>query len=410
MNGCTVPGGAFSARAMIDGVDCFLETTVQSGYATLVGPGSAFSALLTGLLTLYVAFIGYGLIFGRVSLQLSETAPRMILIGAVLALTSSWAAYQTVIYGVLTDGPSEIASMVGGRGMDGRGLVDRVDAVSTAITRLADNVPSTDAAALVPDDDQLAEEPVEMNALQRAEVGAMFGAREVIAPLLLVTSALILVMSSAGVIAITKVLLGLMLLLGPVFIALALFSQTRGLTLGWARAALLVALIPLLSAMATVGGLAILEPTVIATAASASSGVLPLQSVFAILIVTLLMAAVTLFLFVLARTIVNGWDWPATQAPRSEAGMAAAAPAATTVISPLAEAPGSARTQAMVQSISRAEMLGAPSGPSRAIVNLTTTRPAAGAQSANASGPSRTIAGRSRDVKRAPIVPVRSAA
>ena len=75
---------------MISTVDCFMQSNVQAGYANLLGPGSMFNYALTIALTLYVALVGYRLIFGRSTLSMGEMMPRMVMIGAVLALTSNW--------------------------------------------------------------------------------------------------------------------------------------------------------------------------------------------------------------------------------------------------------------------------------------------------------------------------------
>ena len=128
---------AGSAETMVATVDCYVQSNVQAGYASLLGPGQPVGTALTIALTLYVAFVGYRLIFGRSSLSMGDMVPRMLLIGAVLALSSNWATYQTLVYDVLTDGPAEIAGSIS-PGADKAGLNERVDMLSGRMVDLAD--------------------------------------------------------------------------------------------------------------------------------------------------------------------------------------------------------------------------------------------------------------------------------
>ena len=121
---------AGSAETMVNAVDCYIQSTVQAGYANLLGQGSIFSVALTIALTIYVAIIGYRLIFGRSTLNMSEMMPRMVMIGAVLALTSNWSTYQVLVYDVLTDGPQEIVRAINPNDGDVRGITERVDVLS----------------------------------------------------------------------------------------------------------------------------------------------------------------------------------------------------------------------------------------------------------------------------------------
>ena len=129
---------AGSAETMVNTVDCYMQSTVQAGYANLLGPGSVFGYALTIALTIYVAIVGYRLIFGRSTLSMGEMAPRMLLIGAVLALTSNWATYQMLVYDVLTDGPQEIVSAINPSSSQGSSVNQRVDMLSGRMVDLAD--------------------------------------------------------------------------------------------------------------------------------------------------------------------------------------------------------------------------------------------------------------------------------
>ena len=57
----TLNPAAGSAETMVNAVDCYIGSTVQAGYANLLGQGSVFNIALTMALTIYVAIIGYRL-------------------------------------------------------------------------------------------------------------------------------------------------------------------------------------------------------------------------------------------------------------------------------------------------------------------------------------------------------------
>jgi type IV secretion system protein VirB6 len=309
---------AGSAETMVGTVDCYMQTYVQSGYANLLGPGSLFSYGLTVALTLYVALVGYRLIFGRSTLSMGEMMPRMVLIGAVLALTSNWATYQVLVYDVLTDGPQEIVSAINPGVGKAITITERVDVLSNRMVDLADAWTEFDARpeAAMPAD-MPAATPTEPDALPPTVTGitALVAPKDSLGPNMLLLSALLLVLASAGVLVIAKIILGLLLLLGPVFAILALFAGTRGLTLGWARAAVLMALVPIMAMMTSAGVVALLEPVLTEMYVSASQGLFSLRSALAILVVVLIMVAVSVQLFRIGRTIVGGWVMSFGQAP-----------------------------------------------------------------------------------------------
>lgn len=284
---------AGGAQSLVSAVDCFVKSSVQDGYAALLGQGSVFSQALTIALTLYVAITGYRLIFGRSSLSLGEFAPKVLLIGGVLALSSNWASYQVLVFDLLTDGPQEVAMMTGAQGGSVQGVTARVDVVSGKIADVAAEWAAASAPqAASPDAPVLLTKPL---------TGESPG------PNLLLLSALLLVLSSAGVLAVSKILLGLLLAVGPIFVALALFDLTRGLAFGWFRVCVLLALVPLLSLMTSAGALGMVEPMVIDMAAQAVSGEFSLRAAVGLFVAVLVMAAVSFQLFRIATTITANW-------------------------------------------------------------------------------------------------------
>jgi type IV secretion system protein VirB6 len=317
---------AGGAQTLVASVDCFVKSSVQDGYAALLGQGSVFSQALTIALTLYVAIIGYRLIFGRSSLNLGEFAPKALLIGGVLALSSNWAAYQVLVFDLLTDGPQEVAMMMGPQGGSTASLTARVDAVSGKIADVAADW----AAASAP----RAEQQIAPALLPKPVLGESPG------PNLLLFSALLLVLCSAGVLAVAKILLGLLLAIGPIFVGLGLFGVTRGLTFGWARVCVLLALVPLLSLMTSAGALAMIEPMVVTMAVQATGDDYSLRAAVALFVAVLVMAAVSFQLFRIAAAITAGWSASLTRRTMvsttqgGEVSVAAIAPSQSATVNP----------------------------------------------------------------------------
>jgi type IV secretion system protein VirB6 len=315
-NCASINPAAGAAETMVRSVDCYMLSTVQAGYANLLGQGSAFSVALTIALTLYVAIIGYRLIFGHSTLSMSAMMPRMVMIGAVLALTSNWATYQILVYDVLTDGPQEIVRAVNPADGDARGITERIDVLSGRLVDLADAWTEFDARP-----DQMLQKnatALAPDALPTMVSGitAFVAPKDSLGPNMLLFSALFLVLASAGVLVVAKIVLGLLLMLGPLFVVLGLFASTRGLTLGWGRAAVLMALVPVMAMMTSAGAVAVLEPVLAQMYVSASQGVFSLRAALAILVIVLITVAVSLQLFRIGRTIVSGWTLSFGQ-PRS---------------------------------------------------------------------------------------------
>lgn len=329
MNPCpAIELNSSGAESMVGAVDCFVKSTVQDGYAALLGSGSFFNQALTILLTLYVAIIGYRLIFGHTSMSVREIAPRMLLIGGVLALATSWPAYQALIFDVLTDGPQEIASSIAGSDSGAPSLMARVDTLTTEMIKIADDWAAANQRTASPTAAPSAATPPAAPAPTPTAIAAPTStlpfplpvAKASFGPNLLLLGAMLLLLASAGVLVVSKALLGLMLALGPIFVVLALFDFTRGLAMGWLRVGILLAIVPLLVLMTTFGALTILEPLVVDLAVQARNDVFELKSAATLFVAILVVAAIGLQLFRLATVLTAGWRLPG--APRDlSAGM-----------------------------------------------------------------------------------------
>jgi type IV secretion system protein VirB6 len=241
VTGCGDALDAGVVRAVLGAIDCHTRDFAQRGFISLTGPGSPFQTALTLLLTLYVAAVGYRLLFAPDGARLSD-APRLALkVGAILALVTSWSVFQTLVFDVAAKAPFEIAALISAPGAQG-------------LSRDADPVGRLQAAY-----DQLSSQAIRFDKAA-GPVTAANASREASAARALAAAGGALLMANAGLIAVGRMAVELLTAIGPVFIALFLFPQTRGLFVGWVRALVAAGMISLTGWTLTVLVLDALEP------------------------------------------------------------------------------------------------------------------------------------------------------
>jgi len=261
-------------------IDCQAQTLGTNAYQALAAPGSTLSLLLSGFLTLFVALIGYNLLFGRYFSVRSGTIAA-VKIGAVLALATSWPAYKTLVYDIVVHGPSEILAGIGEPsglpGSDGT-LLNRLDAVDSGLSQLAASGAGIGLADNVP--------PPPFAGFNAFALGS---------------SRILFLLTAIAGLGSVKLVSGLMLALGPFFIGFLLFDATRSLFEGWVRVLAGAALGAVGIAVALGFELAFLEPWLTDVLARRSAGealpslpteLLVMTSTFAILAALVLAACV----------------------------------------------------------------------------------------------------------------------
>jgi type IV secretion system protein VirB6 len=249
MTACPIPTaeGEF-VRPMLDFVDCQAQSLGSGAWQALAAPGSTLALVLTGFLTLFVALFGYRLLFGHAP-SIRDGVLALVKVGIVLALATSWPAYRILIYDVALRGPAELAADIGaptGLPGAGGGLVDRLDIVDKGLAALAvlgtGDPPPDPTGQQAP---SLTNQPPPFLGFNNFALG---GAR------------LLFLLGAIGALAAVRLTAGLMLALGPFFIAFLLFDNTRGLFEGWLRVLAGAALGALGTAVALGIELALLEP------------------------------------------------------------------------------------------------------------------------------------------------------
>ena len=322
---CPVPGPDDPlVRGLLGSVDCNVQSLVQTGYASLFQPGGAFVSVLTVLMTVYVALVGFRLLLGRSPLSVSELALTTIKLVAVLALATQWGTYQTLVYRFLFYGPEQVADVIlhglrqNGTVLDGN-VYDGLQRAFADLTAFSPaQPPGAPAAAPVAG----ATGAVAAGAGQLSTLLSKAGFDS----LLLLGSAVVLLLSSLGVLLASKIVLGLLLATGPIFIALLLFEQTQGVFYGWLRASLGFAFAPLATTLTLGLALTLLDPSLQQLELSQSTNTYIPGVAFAIATLVAVFALVSLGMVAAGGVVAAGFR---SGRPRSGAAGARVASAAS---------------------------------------------------------------------------------
>lgn len=278
--------------AALRAVDCLANETAATAFSRLFGSNGAMVPALTGLLTLYIAFFAISLLTGRSRIGISALTPRMMTLGLVLTFATSWVAYQNVVWTLATAAPDEIAGVLtGANGSATRIFADRMDIILGAVSEAAGGgaVATEDGAA----------------AGGAANAGAS-GAQGSFSPGNLTwLSALLLLLGTVGILVTARIALAVLLAVGPVFVVLALFPGTRGLTAGWLRGVVMMAVIPLFVVLS--GGL-ILELLVPVVRLLASPEGISGRAAMALFTIASVHLALMVMVMKITGSLVAGWQ------------------------------------------------------------------------------------------------------
>ncbi|HEY0596132.1 type IV secretion system protein [Sphingopyxis sp.] len=244
-----IPSPESFAPSILRFLDCQAQLIGAEGYQALAVPGSTASVLLTGMVTLLIALLGYRMLLGHTP-TIREGVLTFVKIGLVLVLATSWPAYQTLIYDFILRGPAELASTIGGAANlpgSGGGLVGRIDGVDQALKVLA--IDGVGPAPLGPDGRPLMPSVPPPPFLGFDSFALGF-------------SRVIFLVSTVASFAIVRIAAAILLSLAPLFAVFLLFDGTRGLFEGWLKALIGTALGSLAIALTLGIELAFVEPWV----------------------------------------------------------------------------------------------------------------------------------------------------
>jgi type IV secretion system protein VirB6 len=285
-------GDTATITSVLSSIDCQVNQGVASAYGRLFATGGVFSVALTALLTIYVALVAFGFLTGRTRMTLPALAPKAVALALVLTFATSWQAYDVVIHGLLTAGPDQIAATFMGA-PDGatHAFTSRLDVLFARVVEAAQSV-----SALNPE------------AAQNAGI----------AKPLVWASGLTLLFTTLGLLVAARVILALLLGLGPVFVVLALFDVTRGLFDAWLRTTVAVAFAPMLIVLAGSGVMALLAPMIAAIVQDPAGAVQSLRPIVMLLLGVAIYALLLTAATWTAISLTRGWR-PRVAAAASDA-------------------------------------------------------------------------------------------
>jgi type IV secretion system protein VirB6 len=206
MSACpTTPFDVGIVRDILGSVDCNVQLYSAAGYHALAGPGSPLPAAMTVLLTIYVALLGYRMLFAVEGIRLAQAPLIALKIGVILALTLNWSVFQTLVFNLAAQAPLEIGRVIS-RPMANGGpslASDPVQGIQTAYDEL-----NADAAELAKKAGQTA--LLTGQPPSQASPGAAPGGNEAATASDLRRAAAALLASTAGVLAMAFIATGVL--------------------------------------------------------------------------------------------------------------------------------------------------------------------------------------------------------
>lgn len=212
---------------------CQAQALGENGYQALAG-GPMVAGMLTGLVTIFVALIGYRFLLGSMP-TMRDGVGWAIRLGMVLALATGWPAFQVLVYRVAVEAPGEFAAvLLPASGLSAEGLDVRIQQAYDTI-RLGSSVnpPLTSPAAPAPAAGAAQAGTTPATQQQQQQQQANFGP---LGQAALPQTASWFVVSTLGVSGGLRLATGFLLAIGPIAIMALLFDATLGLFIGWVRA------------------------------------------------------------------------------------------------------------------------------------------------------------------------------
>lgn len=104
--------GSSFLSTTLEHLDCQARNIGAYGYGALADPSSGITALMTALLTIFIALFGIRLMLGQ-EMGVRDVVADVLKIGIVLTLATSWPAFRVLAYDSVITGPGQIARTMG---------------------------------------------------------------------------------------------------------------------------------------------------------------------------------------------------------------------------------------------------------------------------------------------------------
>ena len=226
---CALPDADIGVALRLSGfLQCQAQALGENGFQALAG-GPMVAGMLSGLVTIFVALIGYRFILGAVP-DLRDGIGWAVRLGMVLTLATGWPAFQTLIYRVAVDAPQELAAVL----LPATGLP--ADDLDTRIQQAYDTIrlgSTTSASPAQAAPDAAASQPqTQTPGISLQPQTPSYGP---LGHTALPQTASWFVVSTLGITGALRLAAGFLLAIGPLAIMALLFDATLGLFVGWIR-------------------------------------------------------------------------------------------------------------------------------------------------------------------------------
>jgi type IV secretion system protein VirB6 len=273
-------------RDVLATVDCNTRDFARLGYDALTVQ-SQFQNILTAMLVIYVALVGYRLLFASNGARLADGVGIALKIGTILVLVTNWNVFQTLVFDVASKAPLEIAGLITAP-FQGALAAHPVAGVQAAYDALSAAAQSLGKSSPVSAQTYASQSTAAADALAIAS-GTLF-------------------MASAGLIAVATIAIGVLTAIGPIFIALFLFLETRGLFVGWVRALAASAFALLSGWVLIVLMLSALQPWLVELVQQQDAGHIDVQTAITTSAVVFVFAAAEAGLVLAGIIVARGFD------------------------------------------------------------------------------------------------------
>ena len=307
---CALPNTDLGiAVRLADFIDCQGRALGENGFQAIAGSPVA-AGLLSGLVTIFVALIGYRLILGHVP-TLRDGVGWAVRLGIVLTLTTSWPAFQTLIYRVAVDAPGELAAVVlPSSGLPSGGIDERVQAAyDTMRLGSSEVLPTSEGEA-----GQGAVATTGQGQTPATSQPTTTGRHASIGQPPLPQTASLFVISTEGVAGGLRVAIGFLLAIGPLLSLTLLFDATLGVFSGWIRALAGAALGVLAATIVTAIDLVMIESELAKLQIYGGGGVAEVVDQQALTTITLAFAMVMLIAILAAARVASAFRLPLREA------------------------------------------------------------------------------------------------
>jgi type IV secretion system protein VirB6 len=285
---CAIDGNMGAIRDVLATVDCNTRDFARLGYESLTATPQ-FQNTLTAMLVIYVALVGYRLLFASGGARLADGPIIALKIGAILVLVTNWNVFQTLVFDVASRAPLEIANVITAPFSHAGSLA----AHPVAGVQVAYDTLSTGA---------------QMLGKSSAPTAQTYASQSTAAADALAIASGVLFMASAGLIAVATIAIGVLTATGPLFIALFLFLETRGLFVGWVRALAAASFALLGGWVLIVLMLSALEPWLVELAQQQQAGHVEVQTAITTAAVVFVFAAAEIGLVFAGIMIARGFN------------------------------------------------------------------------------------------------------